>query len=256
MKTWKLILVLALISGAVFQLHSGLERHRYTRAQQEFSYLPSTEQVRLLSLGHTETVASLMWVRGLIYFGSSLMNGNNSVWMEHLIDLITTADPKFKQAYHFAATAIQAKNLTKVGLKIQARGVQEFPNDWQLALYYAMNKIDKDGDYEAASKIMAPFKEAKDVPEHITRISETFKNKILPMSESLHLYLTEYFTTQDSVFKLNIQNKITYFLADSMDPIARKPFTTIFEKFKLSKINQGLLYKNLLKEYYKTSDTK
>lgn len=246
MKTWKLILVLALISGAVFQLHSGLERHRYTRAQQEFSYLPSTEQVRLLSLGHTETVASLMWVRGLIYFGSSLMNGNNSVWMEHLIDLITTADPKFKQAYHFAATAIQAKNLTKVGLKIQARGVQEFPNDWQLALYYAMNKIDKDGDYEAASKIMAPFKEAKDVPEHITRISETFKRRALPISEALHMYMGEYLSQADSEFKENIKNKIGYLITSSVKPKDKRIINQLFKKFEEQKIPIQTLFTKLL----------
>lgn len=256
MKTWKLILVLALISGAVFQLHSGLERHRYTRAQQEFSYLPSTEQVRLLSLGHTETVASLMWVRGLIYFGSSLMNGNNSVWMEHLIDLITTADPKFKQAYHFAATAIQAKNLTKVGLKIQARGVQEFPNDWQLALYYAMNKIDKDGDYEAASKIMAPFKEAKDVPEHITRISETFKRKALPIEQALHMYLGEVIKQDNKDFRENLENKIIYFLANTQDREIQRPYLRLFTLFHSEKLTVNQLYQSLLREYYKSANTK
>lgn len=246
MKTWKLIIVLALISGVVYQLHSGLERHRYTRAQQEFGYLPSTEQVRLLSLGHTETVASLMWVRGLIYFGSSLMTGSKSIWMEHLIDLITTADPKFKQAYHFTATAIQAKNLTKVGLEIQARGVREFPKDWQLALYYAMNKIDKDGDYEAASKIMEPFKGSKDVPPHITRISETFKRKALPISEALHMYLGEYLSQNDPEFRKNIKNKISYLITSSVKIKDKRIINQLFRDYEGQKLPIDTLFKKLL----------
>lgn len=250
MKTWKLFSILAFLASAIYFLHQGLERHRYTRAQQDFSFLPSTQQVRLMSLGHTETAASLLWVRGVLYFGSSLMEQKSTEWMEHLIDLVTTTDSQFKQAYHFLATAIQAENLSDRGIKIQEKGTKQFPEDWQLSLYYAMNKIDRDGDYEAASKVMEPFKNSTKVPTHITKISETFKRKSLPIKESLHLYLSEYSSQSDITLRENLKNKILYFLTNTMDRTIQQLFRREFQKFELKEINLNLLYTNLLNHYY------
>lgn len=246
LKTWKLISLLLAVSGVIYSLHSGLERHRYTRQQQEFSFLPSADHVRLLSMGHTETAASLLWVRGIIYFGESLMNQTNTVWMEHLIDLVTTADPHFKQAYLFSSTALQAKDMTEKSLKIQRNGVELFPDWWQLSLYYAMNLTQGSENYSEAADVMDHFKNSKSVPKYITTISESFRRRTVPIGEGLHLYLSDYFNQNDKQLRKNQKNKILFFLTNTLNVKSRKQFDELFIQFESGSIISAQLYQDLL----------
>lgn len=248
MKTWKLFAILAVLASSIAFLHQGLERHRYTRAQSDFSYLPSTQQVRILSLGHTETAASLMWVRGVLYFGSSLMEKTDTKWMEHLIDLVTTTDPKFKEAYSFLATAIQAEDMTERGIKIQDQGVRLFPEDWHLALYYSMNPIKFNENYKKAASIMKRYTADESVPQHIRQIHVSLLRKQLPIAEGLSLYLGEYFSQHNQDLANNLRNKISYFLSSTLNPKIQRPFMDLFSKFKQGEISKLDLFNNLLIE--------
>ena len=252
LKTWKLILSLGVVSGVIHSLHSGLERHRYTRQQQEFSFLPSADHVRMLSMGHTETAASLLWVRGIIYFGESLMTRQKIVWMEHLIDLVTMADPKFSMAYHFLGTAIQAEDFSDNGFIILKRGVQEFPNDWKLSLYYSMLLIKIKNNYLEASVVMDKFKNSQDVPKYIQGIGTSLKRRQMPVREALHLYLSEYFNQPNPVFKKNIKNRILSFLSKEKN-YSDSPFRLIFKQFEQKAISPQDFFELLVLKYHQKS---
>lgn len=251
MKTWKLLIALAILAYCISCLHQGLEKHRYTRARSDFSYLPSTEQVRLLSLGHTETVAGLIWIRGILYFGSSLMDKTDTKWMEHLIDLVTTTDPKFKEAYTFLGTAIDPQSITSKGLDIFEQGLISFPTDWQIGLYYAMIVIEQKQNYQKAATIMKQYSDLSMIPPHINRIHETFSRKDLPIPQALHLYLSDYLKQADPTFIENSRNRILGFLIaatpNGKSNISLRPrYIKEFKKFETKKINSQKLYHNLI----------
>ncbi len=174
---------------------------------EEYQYLPNTDFVRIMSMGHKTTLAGLYWVDATTYFGERYLNDEEAVWMLHLVALITELDPLFKTGYMFTGTILKSSD-DSLDLTILKRGLEHFPEDWRLALFYSLREIEKNGDYHKAAETMEKFSSIPDAPEYVKHIYRTFLAKGSATPIALDIYLTDYQNQADFILKKAIRNKI------------------------------------------------
>lgn len=120
-----------------------LEAQRY----EDIYYLPSPGWLHVLSFGHHEAAASLIWMQALVYVGDEFANSGDVEHAFRYADAILSLDPDFRRAYSWAATAglyRPSPPSIEDGLRAASyleRGVARFPDDgelaWELSAVYS-----------------------------------------------------------------------------------------------------------------------
>lgn len=115
------------------------EGWRSTRRYEDVYYLPSARWLPVLSLGHREALADLLWIRALVYFGDELTNRGAQRHLFEYADAIVELDPRFPAVYRWMGMAAFYGALgTRPedgwrAIELMERGASLFPGDGDLA---------------------------------------------------------------------------------------------------------------------------
>lgn len=93
-------LVLALTTVSTLRI---IDNHPATLERNEHLYFPSGKFLTESTLGFREAMADYLWFRFIQYYGGFAKDKNDLRYMDVLVDGITTLDPRFVEAYHFAS---------------------------------------------------------------------------------------------------------------------------------------------------------
>jgi hypothetical protein len=110
-----------------------------TQTYEDIYYLPPPWTLQLVSLGHKQALADLIWLRSLIYYGDELSHRSNVKHLYQYGDAMLSLDPDFKKVYHWVATASLYRTGTVTlrdserAIEYLERGVRRFPDDCELA---------------------------------------------------------------------------------------------------------------------------
>jgi hypothetical protein len=139
--------VFLLLSGLVVTQDGARSRRARFPAGEDVLYLPRPSALRAMSLGHPELMADLVFVRGLVYFGTQLEEKGEYRWLENYLDTITQLDPQWKTPYRWAgvATMYNGRPITNDMVKLSNHflelGVRQFPDDWELPFMLGCNYL-------------------------------------------------------------------------------------------------------------------
>lgn len=94
--------------GAAFALqHKMIDDWRKRPYQfRDALYLPSSEYVKIVSLGYDQFLADFLWLRMIQSFAAGWSRPENAEQMKHYFEVITDLDPRFTDAYSFAIMAV------------------------------------------------------------------------------------------------------------------------------------------------------
>jgi len=165
----KFLIVLLLIIGVVNLAYRIDMKKTPHELMGELMYFPSGYAVRALSMGFQAPLADLIWLRFIQYYGEHRMTDARFELMYHILDILTTLDPKFIYAYtlgglmltHDAERPDQARLLLKKGMLMR-------PDDWRLPYMYAFINYVFINDYLTAKTyfgISARKPNAPDMPK-------------------------------------------------------------------------------------------
>jgi tetratricopeptide (TPR) repeat protein len=143
------LVIVALIAAALCAGHTRLDSQRHfasTQRYQDIYYLPPPEWLKVFSLGYYEAMASLVWMRTLIYFGDEMVQRHPSKYLYAYADAMLALDPYFVRAYRWVATAgsyrvgTTGKPDVLRAIDYLERAARLFPDDgeiaWDLASFY------------------------------------------------------------------------------------------------------------------------
>lgn len=100
----------------------------------EFPFFPSGRLLDFLSLGHRTLLADLAWLSAIQYYGKHHMGDHAYPLAEHMFDVATRVDPRFRSAYLFGGLILaEEEGDMDAARRVFARGVRENPEDWILA---------------------------------------------------------------------------------------------------------------------------
>jgi len=135
-KIFLIILLLILIASLSYRIDLKKTPHELIG---ELMYFPSGLAVQALSLGFQESMADLVWLRFIQYYGEHRMTDARFDLMYHILDILTTFDPYFVHAYtlgslmltHDAKRPDQAMALLKKGMRADI-------NEWRTPFIYGL----------------------------------------------------------------------------------------------------------------------
>ena len=117
----------------------AMEHYVETQTYEDLYYVPPNDWLPVMSLGHHEALADLLWLRALIYFGDEIVHRGD---VSHALDYagaMIHLDPRFRKAYLWAGTAgmYSARQVSvpavQASIEFLKRGAAEFPDDGELA---------------------------------------------------------------------------------------------------------------------------
>lgn len=99
----------------------------------EVVYLPSSEFMKMASLGYSNLASDLLWFKAVQYYGGYVLAQNGIRLFSHLADVITDLDPKFKGAYKLSAL-IMTEDLGEYeeGVRLMEKALRNNPDDFWL----------------------------------------------------------------------------------------------------------------------------
>ena len=118
-----------------------------TQSYEDRYYLPPPEWLRVLSLGHSEALAGLIWLKSLVYFGEELVHRGNVANLYRYADAMIALDPYFEKVYRWVASgAIYRTGTVTVddeqrAIRYLEQGVRRFPDDGELAWDLGANYV-------------------------------------------------------------------------------------------------------------------
>src|SRR5262249_19086890 len=100
----------------------------------------SPRAARFAALGYNELAADIAWSYTLVYYGDGMQRDTHLVHGDKLIEEVNALDPYFRRPYQWGGYATTFRRAGEPSneefaesVKVLERGVERFPNDWELA---------------------------------------------------------------------------------------------------------------------------
>ena len=153
-KTITFALILLLLAFSLYPLGKSIDRTspENTNPIPELFYFPKTSFIKKIAFGYNNLLADIFWIRSIQYIGQHMITDNAFPYLYHILDITTSLDPRFINAYNFGSffLAIYASD-KKEGIELAEKGIKNNPENWKPAfelgfIYYMKH------DYENAYK--------------------------------------------------------------------------------------------------------
>ncbi len=143
--TWAVILT-AIFLTVSFHTTANITRSSFPDAA-DIYYLPSSNTLRVLSLGHREALADLVWLEAVLFFGDKVTGDKRYEFLWRYLDTTMDLDPYHRHVYLWAG-AVAMYNLNRIdneavfrSIHYLERGHRRFPKDWRILFSLASNYL-------------------------------------------------------------------------------------------------------------------
>lgn len=148
----KRIVFVILLSLLVFNLSYRIDLGRSPRERiGELMYFPSGMALRTLSMGFYTPLSDLVWLRFIQYYGEHRMTDLKFEYLYHILDILTTLDPRFLHAYTLGALMLtHDANRTDQAFKLLKKAMEKNPDEWRYHFVYGLINYLFLGNYNVA----------------------------------------------------------------------------------------------------------
>lgn len=159
--------------AGLYVLHVRLDQlHANTPKFQRFMYLPQGEVLKAASLGYHDLASDFLWLQAVQAMGERKVSEEAGHWIYRALDIVTTLDPMFVQAYEAGGIAL----CTLVVLPEQSnalleKGMRKNPQVWKLPFLLGFNYYFELGDDAKAAKYIAQAARLPGAPEYFAGLA-------------------------------------------------------------------------------------
>ncbi len=167
------LLVLVLCGAGIWRTGVYLNHQRYSGdISEEMMYFPSGNLTEIASVGFESLASTMLWLRGIQYYGAHKRTDQYYLLAEHIFQTITDLDPNFISAYRFGAFVIsQDMGQPEGGAELLRKGIRHNYESWELLfdlgfLYF----VDIDDQTKAAHyfNLASRFPDAPDIAKRFS----------------------------------------------------------------------------------------
>ena len=176
---------------------------------EKLTYLPSGEFLKPMLLGFDQATASLLWVKAMMYFADSYLEGRSYHWLGHMLDIVIILDPQFKYPYQFGGLILAENQETlPKAINFMQRGIRQFPKQNNLRIFAAMAQLSLDSNYNLAARYLKPIIHDQKAPIYMRSLASTMLEKSGGKDLALEFLMQSYLASQSSLNKEFIVRKI------------------------------------------------
>ncbi len=146
MRAKDLVLAVMVVGGAIgvdgLRARTTQRLHKVHEENDVYA-LPPPHYVRVLALGYTDALASVLWASTLYQYGEHLGQNRRFQYSTQYLETILELDGGFRPAYRFLSTLVTMQASMPLPIEIArtdqlfARGIQLFPDDAAIHGAYA-----------------------------------------------------------------------------------------------------------------------
>lgn len=168
------------------------------RLVEELMYFPSGKFINQISSGYDDILSDFVWLRFIQYYGQHALTDLEFRYLEHILDILTTLDPRFIVAYTFGALLL-VTNVYDVdaGLELLDKGMRANPLKWQLPYMKGFIYYIYLGKYKQAGKFFKIAAHLPQAPDGVRRFAAFVYQRAGSIEISLYLWWELYLTTKN-----------------------------------------------------------
>jgi hypothetical protein len=123
-------------------------------------------------MGHDQVVADLVWLEFIQVLGSDRVREHDYEWIRHALDVVTTLDPKFVEAYDLGGVVL-AELGKQVGWSnaLLEKGMAANPQAWRLPFLLGFNHFFHLQDYGRAAKYLSNAARLPGSPSYVPELA-------------------------------------------------------------------------------------
>lgn len=161
-------LAIALLLGMhIVHLSADQARADIPRLQR-FALLPDGSTLKAMSLGFKNVVADLLWIQAIQAIGERQVSDEAGRWIYRAMDIVTTLDPKFVQAYEAGGVALcTVVVMPEESNRILEKGMLNNPQEWRLPFMLGINYYFELADDAKAAEYVAKAAAIGGGPEYL-----------------------------------------------------------------------------------------
>ena len=132
-------MILGVVAGTWSLRGRAMDHYLAMQTYEDIYYLPPPEWLQVMSLGHRQALADLIWLRALIYFGDEFANKGAVKHVFNYGESMLALDPDFRRVYRWVGVAGvytptgSSPEVIERAIDVLRRGVERFPDDGDLA---------------------------------------------------------------------------------------------------------------------------
>lgn len=198
------------VAIGIHQLQTMIDDRRRTDvAPRSLMYLPDGEVLKLASLGYTHVVADLVWLRVIQVFGARHVTQDDYNWIYHALDVTTTLDPQFAEAYLAGGLAltVMADHVDQSN-RILKKGIDANVQDWKIPFFLGFNHFNFMRDYEAAAIYIEMATEIPGHPPWLPLLAARLHVQAQAPQVALDFLGRIYDATSDSGLKAKLETRM------------------------------------------------
>jgi len=159
-----ILISVAVLMFIVYVVQTQINSEKHITLSESLLHFPSSEHIKLATLGYDAVMADLLWARTIVSFGEQFQKDKNYKWLYRPLDIITTLDPYFEEVYMYGGIllAMEAKQIDE-SIALLEKGIKNCPENWRLyfylGFYYTYYKNDN-------AKAIMYLKKAASLPGH------------------------------------------------------------------------------------------
>ena len=165
--------------GALDRLAEG------TSVEQELLYLPNGKHLKIMSLGHANVLADVIYLWAIQYY-SNYEREQRQRYVEHIFgDVVTELDPRYVDAYWLGALIMIVENHDlEAGLRLLEKGMERNPEQWILP-YLAAWECYHGKQYSRAAAFFEQAAAIPGAPTAVRRMRAGMMTKVGSLREAL-----------------------------------------------------------------------
>jgi hypothetical protein len=158
-------------------------------ARDERLYLPDGAFLRVASLGYHAPAADWAWLQAIQYYGGYRQGEHDLRYFDGLVAAVTTLDPRFVDAYVFAALVHSLDHEDHAGaVDMLKRGLLHNPGSWRLHFEIGFIHYVFTGEYAVASRWFALAAEQPGASDFCRRFAAWSAKRGGDLQGSLYLW--------------------------------------------------------------------
>lgn len=180
-----------------------------TRRVEELRFLPSSDALRIVSLGYREFVADLLWLKAIQFVGGKDQTGKGYDWLYHVLDVVTDLDPKFFEAYQVGAMALSVLGShPDQSVLLLQKGAAQIPDRWELYFYLGFNYFYFLDDFKNAAIHMEKATTLSGSPPYLVNLTAKLLAESHSPATSLTFALGAYASINDPHIRERLKKTI------------------------------------------------
>ena len=209
-------LLLLLSAAAIYSLQLRIDMTRKgSTAAEEFMRLPKVEYLRVASLGYSNLVADLLWLKAVQNMGEKKVSPEGYEWIYKALDTVTSLDPKFVAPYEAGGLILTiVADKVELSNKLLEKGVENLPQYWQLPFYLGFNYLFYMKDYKKAAEYMEKAPKIPGSPEYLPLLTARLYLQSKDPAYALEFLMRMYDNTTDERLRERLAERITVARSD------------------------------------------